>query len=99
MHNVALILTVLCSRVPVQTLIPHPFTPMSSAYDEAVQVHDGLIRRLKDFQEHSIPNLRDCKGPLAFQQQLAAEIRDDMDIFNRELQVRAIWICHFGLQR
>ncbi|KAG8965120.1 hypothetical protein FRC00_010456 [Tulasnella sp. 408] len=59
---------------------------MSSAYDEAVQVHDGLRRRLKDFQEHSIPNLRDCKGPLAFQQQLAAEIRDDMDIFNRELQ-------------
>ncbi|KAG8947150.1 hypothetical protein FRC04_011002 [Tulasnella sp. 424] len=59
---------------------------MSTTYDEAVQVHDGLRRRLKDLQEHSIPNLRDCKGPLAFQQQLAAEIRDDIDIFNRELQ-------------
>lgn len=67
---------------------------MSTTYDEAVQVHDGLRRRLKDLQEHSIPNLRDCKGPLAFQQQLAAEIRDDIDIFNRELQVCVVVESH-----
>lgn len=61
------------------------FTP----WQEASSVHDGLKRRMKDLQEYSIPNLRDCKGPLSLQQQLAADVRDDIEIFTRELQVRA----------
>ncbi|KAG8981479.1 hypothetical protein FRB94_008779 [Tulasnella sp. JGI-2019a] len=61
-------------------------TSTFTAWQEASSIHDGLRRRMKDLQEYSIPNLRDCKGPLSLQQQLAADVRDDIEIFTRELQ-------------
>jgi len=36
--------------------------------------------------EFQIPRLRDCKGPLTVQQNLAAELREDVDVLGRQIE-------------
>ena len=48
---------------------------------------DALNRRQKDLREFQIPRLRKCEGPLATQQQYAAELREDIEVFARQIEV------------
>ncbi|KAI0720714.1 Sec20-domain-containing protein [Cerioporus squamosus] len=61
--------------------------PLPSAVDEeTASTIASLERRQKDLIEFQIPRLRSCTGPLALQQQYAAEVRDDLDVFARQLE-------------
>lgn len=57
---------------------------------ETIALVDHADRRARDITEFQIPRLRDCKGPLSLQQQLNAELRDDMDAFARQIEVCTI---------
>ena len=62
--------------------------PIPSTIDEeASNTIASLERRQKDLLDFQIPRLRDCTGPLTLQQQYAAELRDDLDVFSRQLEV------------
>ena len=64
--------------------------PIPIAYDEnAEKLIESLQRRQKDLHDFQIPRLRTCTGPLSVQQQYAAEIREDMDGFARQVEVRS----------
>ena len=68
----------------------HPLTmpPIPSTLDEETSnIIASLERRQKDLVDFQLPRLRSCTGPLTLQQQYAAEIRDDLDIFARQLEV------------
>jgi protein transport protein SEC20 len=54
--------------------------PIPKTFDEQTNnAIDNVNRRLKDLAEFQIPRLRKCAGPLALQQRLSAELRDDLD--------------------
>ncbi|KAI0642642.1 Sec20-domain-containing protein [Trametes meyenii] len=61
--------------------------PLPSALDEETSnLISSLGRRQKDLAEFQIPRLRQCTGPLSVQQQYAAELRDDLDTFARQVE-------------
>ncbi|KAI0716481.1 Sec20-domain-containing protein [Earliella scabrosa] len=61
--------------------------PIPSTLDEETSnIIASLERRQKDLIDFQLPRLRSCTGPLTLQQQYAAEIRDDLDIFARQLE-------------
>ncbi|CDO70492.1 hypothetical protein BN946_scf184569.g35 [Trametes cinnabarina] len=61
--------------------------PLPSALDdETTNLIASLERRQKDISEFQIPRLRKCTGPLSVQQQYAAELRDDLDAFARQIE-------------
>lgn len=63
--------------------------PLPSALDEETTELIGLIeRRQKDLADFQLPRLRQCMGPLSLQQQYAAELRDDLDAFAKQVEVR-----------
>ena len=65
--------------------------PLPVTFDDAAKaLIESLERRQKDIREFQIPRLRTCKGPLSLQQQYAAEIREDIDVFAKQLEVRSI---------
>ena len=65
--------------------------PLPSTYDDDTK---GLIasvqRRQKDLSGFQIPRLRECKGPLSTQQDLAAELREDLDVLSRQIEVSVL---------
>ena len=64
--------------------------PLPTTFDDGAKaLIDTLERRQKDIRDFQIPRLRDCKGPLSLQQQYAAEIREDIDVFAKQVEV-----CH-----
>ena len=54
---------------------------------EITSLVDNVVRRASDLSEYQIPRLRDCKGPLAIQQRYAAEVREDIDVLARQIEV------------
>ncbi|KAI0760180.1 Sec20-domain-containing protein [Fomes fomentarius] len=61
--------------------------PIPSALDEETSsIIASLERRQKDILDFQLPRLRTCAGPLTLQQQYAAEVRDDLDVFARQLE-------------
>ncbi|KAI1788631.1 Sec20-domain-containing protein [Ganoderma leucocontextum] len=61
--------------------------PLPSLLDEEMTtLLASLERRQKDLSDFQIPRLRTCTGPLTQQQQYAAELRDDLDSFGRQLE-------------
>lgn len=65
--------------------------PLPSAIDEeTTRAVESLNRRRKDLTTYQIPRLRECKGPLSTQQQYAAELKDDLDAFAQQVDVRVI---------
>jgi len=56
------------------------------ALNEATQLWEKLNRRSNDITQFQITRLRDCKGPLLTQQQYAAELREDIESFQRLLE-------------
>lgn len=79
-----------CRLVPVTTtsLRIDIMPPLPNTYDdETTSLIESVQRRQNDLSEFQIPRLRDCKGPLAIQQNLAAELREDIDIISRQIEV------------
>lgn len=65
--------------------------PIPSTIDEeASSTIASLERRQKDLLDFQITRLRNCTGPLTLQQQYAAELRDDLDVFSRQLEVSRV---------
>lgn len=65
--------------------------PIPTTFDgPARQLVESLKRRYHDLSEFQIPRLRNCKSSLTEQQQLAAELREDLDTFARQVEVRHI---------
>lgn len=62
----------------------------SSISEETANIVDSLTRRQKDLQDLQIPRLRQFRGSLATQQQYAAELREDLELFSRGVKVRLI---------
>ncbi|KAL1949231.1 hypothetical protein VTO73DRAFT_11037 [Trametes versicolor] len=61
--------------------------PLPSALDEETTDLISLIeRRQKDLADFQLPRLRQCTGPLSLQQQYAAELRDDLDAFAKQVE-------------
>ncbi|KAI0366810.1 Sec20-domain-containing protein [Pilatotrama ljubarskyi] len=61
--------------------------PLPSALDEeTTNLIASLERRQKDLADFQIPRLRQCTGPLNLQQQYAAELRDDLDAFAKQIE-------------
>jgi protein transport protein SEC20 len=56
--------------------------------DDSLELILSLQRRQKDLSEFQIPRLRACVGPLSLQQDQATELREDIDTFARQLEVR-----------
>lgn len=66
--------------------------PLPATYNEETKsLVESIQRRQKDLSEFQIPRLRNCKGPLTAQQDLASEFREDLDILGRQIEVR-IWV-------
>ena len=63
--------------------------PLPSLLDEKTTKTIASLERLqKDLSDFQIPRLRTFTGPLAQQQQFATELRDDLDLFGLQLEVR-----------
>ena len=63
--------------------------PVPQALDEeSRELIEGLTRREKDLTSYQIPRLRDCTSSLSVQQQFATELREDLDTFTRQIEVR-----------
>ncbi|KAJ7666256.1 Sec20-domain-containing protein [Mycena polygramma] len=61
--------------------------PLPNTFDEeTVQLIAGARRHETDLAEFQIPRLRSCQGPLSLQQNLAAELREDIDTFARQIE-------------
>jgi len=58
----------------------------STLGEEIASAIESLRRRRKDLSDFQIQRLRTCTGPLAVQQQYAAELREDLDIFARQVE-------------
>lgn len=59
----------------------------STLDDETSNLILSAQRQQKDLSEFQIPRLRTCKGPLPLQQNLAAELREDIEAFARKVEV------------
>lgn len=66
----------------------------STLSEELLTTIDSLRRRRTDLSDFQIPRLRNCTGPLAIQQQYAAELREDLDTFARQVDVRLYLKLH-----
>ncbi|ESK85847.1 Sec20-domain-containing protein [Moniliophthora roreri MCA 2997] len=61
--------------------------PIPPTFDaDAQDLIASTSRLINDISEYQIPRLRDCKGPLSVQQQLANEVREDLDKLGRQIQ-------------
>ncbi|KAJ7485375.1 Sec20-domain-containing protein [Mycena latifolia] len=61
--------------------------PLPTTFDEeTLQLVAAAQRHEKDLAEFQIPRLRSCQGPLSLQQNLAAELREDIDTFARQIE-------------
>jgi len=62
--------------------------PIPTTYDdETKNLIASIQRRQKDLSELQIPRLRDCRESLAVQQNLAAELREDVDTVGKQIEV------------
>ena len=69
--------------------------PIPSTLDEETSAQiDALERRQKDLRDFQIPRLRTFDGSLATQQQYAAEVREDIDAFARQVEVSLFFNCY-----
>ncbi|KAI5122005.1 hypothetical protein M0805_001837 [Coniferiporia weirii] len=59
---------------------------------ETKELIDALRRREKDLTEYQVPRLRDCTGLLSVQQRFAAELREDLDVFGRQVETLEIHV-------
>lgn len=55
--------------------------------EDTISLVSAAQRHQTDLVEFQIPRLRSCKGPLSLQQNLAAELKEDVDSFARQVEV------------
>lgn len=55
--------------------------------DDTRNLVDGLERRQKDLTDFQVPRLRQFIGSLVEQERLAAELKEDLDVFGRQVEV------------
>jgi hypothetical protein len=58
---------------------------------DSQQITNSIRRRLADLQTYQLPRLRDCKGPIDLQRDLAAELKDDIRKVKRSIDVSLPW--------
>jgi hypothetical protein len=69
-------------------LQPHIMPPLPSTLgNDTFELISSAQRRQKDLSEFQLPRLRACHGPLTVQQNLAAELREDIEAFARQVEV------------
>lgn len=69
----------------------YPMPPLPPTFDsETSQLISSTRRRETDLIEVQIPRLRTCLGPLSLQQRLSAELREDIDVLSRQIEV-TLW--------
>lgn len=62
--------------------------PIPVAFPEDIlRLISSLERRQTDLNEFQIPRLKSCHGPLSLQQNLAAEVKEDIDSFSQQVEV------------
>ena len=66
------------------TMAPIP----SSIDNETNALILDLQRRQKDLSEFQLSRLRDCRESIAVQQRFAGEMKEDLDFFDRQIEVR-----------
>ncbi|EEB96675.1 hypothetical protein MPER_04150, partial [Moniliophthora perniciosa FA553] len=67
--------------------------PIPPTFDSNTQdLISSTSRLINDISEYQIPRLRDCKGPLSAQQQLANEVREDLDKLGRQIQELDVFV-------
>jgi hypothetical protein len=72
--------------------------PIPTTYDdETKNLIESIQRRQKDLSEFQIPRLRDCRQSLAVQQNLAAELREDVDTVGKQIEVSIAAASLYGL--
>ena len=66
--------------------------PIPTTFEQdTIELIENIDRRQRDLSEFQIPRLRDCVGPLATQQQYAGEVREDIDVLARIIEVRLLY--------
>ncbi|KAJ3868931.1 Sec20-domain-containing protein [Lentinula novae-zelandiae] len=61
-----------------------PLSPIFTP--EATQVISSIRRRELDISDVQIPRLKTCLGPLSLQHKLSTELREDIDVFARQIE-------------
>lgn len=56
--------------------------------EDILRLISSAERRRTDLDEFQIPRLRSCNGPLSLQQNLAAEVKEDIDSFSQQVEVK-----------
>ena len=56
---------------------------------ESAGLIESIERRRKDIDTIQLPRLEKCAGPLWVQQQYASELRDDIEILAKQIDVGA----------
>ena len=74
-------------------LPPYPtdtMPPVPQKFDqETTDLIESIERRRKDIDTFQLPRLEKCTGPLSTQQQYASELRDDIEILSKQIDVSA----------
>jgi hypothetical protein len=65
--------------------------PIPPKFDqETVDLIESIERRRKDIDTFQLPRLEKCAGPISLQQQYASELRDDIEILAKQIDVSAL---------
>lgn len=65
--------------------------PIPATFDaDAQALLEAAERRQNDLSTFQIPRLRSCAGPLATQQALVAEIREDIEQLTKQVEVSGL---------
>lgn len=68
--------------------------PIPRKFDqETTDLIESIERRRKDIDTFQLPRLEKCVGPLSVQQQYSSELRDDIEILAKQIDVSARINC------
>jgi len=68
--------------------------PVPPKFDqETIDLIESIERRRKDIDTFQLPRLEKCTGPFSIQQQYASELRDDIEILAKQVDVSAQIHC------
>lgn len=74
---------------PIQSLVQTTMAPIPSGFDnETNTLILDLQRRQKDLSDFQLGRLRECRESVAVQQRFANEMKEDLDFFERQTEVR-----------
>lgn len=75
-------------------LLAQTMPPIPKKFDqETAGLIESIERRRNDIDTLQLPRLEKCAGPLSLQQQYASELRDDIEILTKQIDVSAQMDC------